>query len=106
MIDSIDTCEGKVKMFGDIVNTVTGTDFLLPLKSKTIHPNEPAWVTQKLKRLVSIRQKALARGDHAEYRVLRNRVNRERKSCRAKFYESKVEHLKESKPATWWSEVK
>ena len=33
-------------------------------------------------------------------------MNRERKSCRAKFYESKVEHLKESKPAAWWSEFK
>ena len=83
-------------MFGDSVNTGTGTDFLLPLKSKTIQPNEPAWINQKLKRLISIRQKALAKGDHAEYRVLRNRVNRERKSCRAKFYESKFEHLMES----------
>lgn len=104
MIDSIDTCQGKVKMFEDIVNI--GIDFLLPLKSKTIRANEPAWVNEKFKRLISIRQKALAIGDHAEYRVLRNLVNQERKSCRAKFYESMVEHLKESKPATWWSEVK
>ena len=47
MIDSIDTCGSKVKMFEDIVNT--GINSLLPVKSKTIHPNEPAWENQKLK---------------------------------------------------------
>ena len=104
LIDCIDTCEGKVKIFEDIVNT--GINVLLPIKSKTIHSNEPAWVNRKLKRLISTRQKALAKGEHAEYRALRNRVNRERKSCRARFYELKVEHLKENKPATWWSEIK
>ena len=41
-----------------------------------------------------------------QYRDLRNRVNRERKLCRARFYESTVKQLKESKPATWWREVK
>ncbi|KXJ08316.1 hypothetical protein AC249_AIPGENE967 [Exaiptasia diaphana] len=104
LISSNDTCDGKVRMLENVVNT--GVNILLPLKKKTIHPNEPAWVNRKLKYLISLRQKALAQGDHAKYHALRNQVNRERKSCRAKFYESKVEQLKESKPATWWSEVK
>ena len=37
---------------------------------------------------------------------LRNQVNRERRACREKYYESKVEHLKDCKPALWWKEVK
>ncbi|CAB3992021.1 Hypothetical predicted protein, partial [Paramuricea clavata] len=40
------------------------------------------------------------------YRYYRNRVNRERKKCREKFYSLKVEHLKKSKPSRWWKEVK
>lgn len=59
-IESGRTCEDKVKILENIVNT--GINFLLPLK-KTIHLNEPAWVNRKLKHLISQRQKALAHGD-------------------------------------------
>ena len=37
---------------------------------------------------------------------LRNLVNRERKMCRANYYQAKVEHLKKCKPSEWWKEVK
>ena len=84
----------------------TGMDILAPKKAKTIHSNEPPRINSKLKQLIAKRQRALAEGDLDQYRDLRNRVNRERKLCRARFYESTVEQLKESKPATWWREVK
>ncbi|KAK2563987.1 hypothetical protein P5673_012191 [Acropora cervicornis] len=38
--------------------------------------------------------------------TLRNCVNRERKICRAKYYEAKVSNLKKCKPSVWWKEVK
>ena len=37
---------------------------------------------------------------------LRNAVNRERKKCRSKFYESKVKQLKSSHPKQWWKSIK
>ena len=40
------------------------------------------------------------------FRELRNRVNRERKMCRANYYQAKVEHPKKCKPSEWWKEVK
>lgn len=40
------------------------------------------------------------------FRILRNCVNRERKICRAKYYEAKVSHLRECKSSVWWKEVK
>ena len=104
LIDSKDSCEGKVEMLETIVKT--GMDILLPLKSKSVQTNDPPWVNQQLKGLIQSRQKALAQGDQEQYRALRNRVNRERKACCAKFYNSKVEHLKDCKPAVWWREVK
>ena len=91
-------------MFETIVKT--GMDILAPKKAKAIHFNEPPWMDSKLKQLIAKRQRALAEGDLDQYRNLRNRVNRERKLCRARFYESTVEQLKKSKPATWWREVK
>ena len=33
-------------------------------------------------------------------------VNRERKSCRAKYYKLNIDKLKEYDPKSWWSEVK
>ena len=81
-------------------------DTLLPLKSKTVIANEPPWINKQLKSLIHERQTALARGDMASFRRLRNRVNRLRKSCRAKFYESKVDHLRDCAPRRWWKEVK
>ena len=49
---------------------------------------------------------AFARGDDASFRRLRNRVNRLRTSCRPKYYESKVEHLRDCAARRWWNEVK
>ena len=80
----------------------TGLDFVLPLKSKTIIANEPPWISKQLKSLIQERQTALARGDKHCFRRFRSRVNRLRKSCRVKYYKSKVEHLRYCEPRRWW----
>jgi hypothetical protein len=56
--------------------------------------------------LIRHRQAVLARGDETLFKSLRNEVNRERKSCREKFYSSKVEYLKTCSVAKWWKEAK
>ena len=42
----------------------------------------------------------------AQYKFYRNAVNRERKSCKAVFYETKVQSMKEENPKACWREVK
>ena len=59
-----------------------------------------------LKSLIKRCQHALAERNVVTFRLLRNRVNRKRKICRAKYYEAKISHLKEGKPSLWWKEVK
>ena len=98
------SCSEKVSILETIVNT--GLDTILPVRSKTIHFNEPPWVNPVLKDLIKRRQRALAQENFPLFRLLRNRVNRERKICRGKYYEAKVAHLKECKPSMWWKEVK
>ena len=56
--------------------------------------------------MIRARQEALSLGDMATFRLLRNQVNRERKSCRAKYYDSRVKQLKECDPSGWWKEIK
>ena len=81
-------------------------DILLPIKSKKVIVNEPQWRNDQLKCLIRERQVALTQGDLVNFRRLRNRVNRLRKSCRTKHYASKVEHLSDCDSRRWWKEVK
>ncbi|XP_068749281.1 uncharacterized protein [Montipora capricornis] len=97
-------CAEKVSTFQSIIQH--GLDSVLPLRSKTIHSRDPPWVNSALKDLIKRRQRALAENNQPMFRFLRNRVNRERKICRQRYYDSKVSQLKECKPSAWWNEVK
>ena len=63
-------------------------------------------MTQNLKSFIQQRQKALAKGHDQLFKSLRNRVNRERKPWRSKYYDSKVSQRKVSDPKQWWKSVK
>ena len=104
MISAASSCEEKITILQTIDQF--GLDSVLPLKTKTVHLTEPPWISPVLKNLIKKRQRALSQGDYANFRVLRNRVNRERKVCRSKYYECRVQHLKECSPAGWWKEIK
>ena len=104
MTSALETCVEKVSLLKEIM--ATGLDRILPIQSRRVHSTEPPWITSTLKELIQARQRALSSGDNQHFRELRNRVNRERKACRAKYFQAKVEHLKECKPSAWWTEVK
>ena len=63
-------------------------------------------INSTLKNLIRKLQVALGRANRAEFNHLRNLVNRERKKCRAKYYECKVQHLKGCFQARWCGEIK
>jgi hypothetical protein len=92
-------------MLESIINYGLDTS-LLPLKSKLNVSNDPLWISPSLKKLIQRRQAALASGDEILFKSLRNQVDRKRKSCRGKFYSSKVEYLKTCLRAEWWKEAK
>ena len=94
----------KVTTFQSIIQH--GLDSVLPLRSKTIHSRDPPWVNPAVKNIIRRRQRALAENNQPMFRFLRNRVNRERKFCRQRYYDSKVSQLKECKPSAWWKDVK
>ncbi len=98
------TCDAQVNVLEEMIRT--GMDIIIPMTSRIIVVNEPPWMSRSLKKKICARQSALERGDIDSFRSLRNEVNRERKICRAKYYDSKVKHLQHCKPATWWREVK
>ena len=66
------------------------------------------WMKESLKSLIMKRQKAFcAYGpDSAQFKYFRNLVNRQRKICRGKYYESKIQHLKGENSKRWCDETK
>ena len=104
LVESNGSCEEKLETLENVIKV--GLAVIMPLKARTVVLNEAPWVTTSLKSLIHRRQKALALGNMMDYRSLRNRINRDRKACRSKYYAAKVQHLKECKPSQWWKEVK
>ena len=63
-------------------------------------------MSDKLKRSIKKRQRALQSGNRSEFKYYRNVVNVERKKCKAAYYDNKIKSLKHVKPRNWWSAVK
>ena len=104
MFNNVLTCTEKNILLETIITV--GLDCILPLRSVKTWSNEPPWMTPELSSLIKKRQFALKQGNTVQFKYLRNRVNRKRKSCRAKYYAKSVQHLKQCKPSAWWDEVK
>ena len=104
LVGSLVSCQEKTDTLETVIKT--GMDILLPLTSKIVMSNDRPLINKQMKSLIKQRQVAFTPGDLDSFRSLRNRVDRLRKSCRAKNYETKVEHLMNCKPRTWWKEVK
>ena len=88
-------------------NTITHllSDFF-PLKTTTVHTKDKPWVTPEFKQLIKRRQYAKLSGDNETYKCLRNRINKQSKKLRPKFYKNKVQQLATSDSRQWWRHVK
>ena len=80
----------------------TGLDVLVPIRRVCVNTSDAPWMNDHLKSLILKRRKAFHDGDTESmlYKVYRNAVNRERKSCKGSFYKSNFEHMKEN-PKVW-----
>ncbi|KAL9960493.1 hypothetical protein ACROYT_G033961 [Oculina patagonica] len=96
--------EDKLRILTEVINF--GLNTIMPERSVTVHETDRPWLTSQLKALIARRQKAFASGNELLYKMLRNKVNRERKRCRRVYYENKVKDLRDSKPRNWWREIK
>ena len=104
VLDNLVSCQSKLDFFTNILKA--GIDTIMPLKTVRIHINDAPWMTAQLKDLINCRQKALAQGNQALFKFYRNRVNTERKFCRANYYQSKVKEYEGTNPRLWWSKCK
>ena len=85
---------------------MTGYNILMSEKRVKIHRNDPPWISEELKHLITMRQRAFSPGNNVMFKFYRNKVNRTKKSCRGKYFASKFIKLKQTNQKTWGSEVK
>ena len=80
-------------------------DTFLPKKTVTKFSSDKPWITPKYKDLIQQRQLALHRGEHEEYRRLRNLINRLTRKLRSSYYTNKVSNLSANDSRSWWSNI-
>ena len=97
LLNRAGSCSAKLSLFVDTIHI--GMDHIMPVKHHRIHVNDAPWITAEFKNLVRLRQQAFNNGDKESYSLNRNAVNRERKSLRNKYFASKVDNLKSTKPS-------
>ena len=100
----LEGCEEMWNTFTEAVHT--GLDILMPVKQYCVCTADAPWMTQRVKDLILKRQKVstMHGPESTQFKYFRNVVNRERKACRARYYESKVQQGENTKK--WWDEVK
>ncbi len=98
------SCDDKLSFVTEVINY--GLNIIMPERRIKVYANDCPWMTQGLKRLILQRQKAFSTSKMVLFRLLQNKVNRERKRCRKLYYNAKVRELSGNKPRDWWREVK
>ena len=83
-------------------------DSYLSLRRLKMCSSDKPWVSNKLRRLIMHRQKALKSlgKDSPLYKELRNKTQVECRSCKRTYYKNKVSNLKDSNSTRWWREIK
>ena len=79
----------------------TGLDLLMPLIRVRINTRDAPRMSSQLNS-EAFKEHGT---DSVQFKFYRNAVNRKRKLCKANFYETKVEQMKQSDPKSWWKEV-
>ena len=103
---SLESCDALLNVFEEVIHK--GLELLIPVSKVRLNTRGATWMTQHLKDLIQKRKQAFHKkgADSVQFKFYRNLVNREKKLCRSKFYESRVAHMKKEDPKAWWKESK
>ena len=96
----------KYRRFNEVVSAMM--DCFFPNKPTSVRESDKPWMNSSLKSSISKRQKSLHKyGRNSQaYRFWRNKVQRDVKVARRKYYANSVQKLKSANPSRWWKEVK
>ena len=67
--------------------------------------NEPSWLTQRIKNLITMRNRAHSRQQWNKLKLLRQKVDQEIRKAKERWYKRRMENLDDSK-RSWYSHVR
>lgn len=78
----------------------------MPEKRFEYHSNYHPWISEYLRHLIKLRQRAYFTGNKSLFKYYRNIDNRKRKTCESLYYKTNVDVLKQCNSRHWWREGK
>ena len=72
LIESEKSCDEKCKFLSSAI--MTGYNILMPEKRVKFHRNDPTWISEDLKRLIALRQRAFSSGNNTMFKFYQNKV--------------------------------
>ncbi len=76
-----------------------------PTKRTKMHPTDVPWITPRIKKLITQRNKAFF-NMRGQYRRLRNKVIREIRRAKKTYYPTRIHNLKQANTNQWFSKIK
>ena len=95
----------NIKWGNYVTTTMQAYHHYFPVRKVTVHPSDAPWMSPRIKRLLRQRNR-LYYTDPARYRGVRNRVIREIKIEKRRYYPDKIKHLKQANSSQWFYKVK
>ncbi|KAI8503384.1 hypothetical protein Bbelb_192050 [Branchiostoma belcheri] len=93
----------KANAFHSTLENAINTFF--PTKIIKVHQTDKPWVTQQIKRLISLRQKAFHRQSANVWKFYRNLTQRALARAKKFYYTDRVASLKTANPKQWHQEI-
>jgi len=91
-LNRMDSVDSMVTFFNETILTLLNT--FLPVRIVRRHTSDKPWITDEFRRLIRRRQYAWTSGNHAQYRQLRNMINRQSKELKRQFCSKRVTDLR------------
>ncbi len=99
------TCvESMITFFYSTVTSLV--DKHLPERVVIRHTSDKPWITDEFRRLIRKRQHAWSNGNSTEYNRLRNQIIRLSHKLRKRFYEQRIQGLRNCNASNWWRQTK
>ena len=98
LFSSLETCHDLLYVFQEVLQI--GLDIFMPMKRVRAALVDAPWLSEKLKSLIQKMQESFCKhgADSRLFKFYRNEVNRERKICKANYYNSKIQQMKVNDP--------
>ncbi|XP_072039411.1 uncharacterized protein [Amphiura filiformis] len=94
----------KTSAFYKTLNTAIQLHF--PCRKVKLHVHDKPWITPAIKSLICKRQKSFHEGNTHNWRIMRNKVQREISKAKRDFYRDRVQRLKSANPAKWYQQIR